>query len=166
MERIKSSTRTHGSRNGCIIQSLVSPPYVDAHMGRPRHVPFGFWESGPSYPRAQALSAVESCRMGQHFPLEAVVGEPVGDLNLHRQQRDRLGVPGLRRVRLGLPLGNASRLFASLDHLGLVTRADGDLRAARAIRPNTLRAWFPTLAHRHTHILCSGPVMCGPGPDC
>jgi hypothetical protein len=102
MERIKSSRRTQGSRKGCVIQSLGAPPYVDSHMGRPRHVPFGLWKSRASYPRAQALAAVEGCRMGHDLPLEVVVGEPIAYLNLHRQHESRDGVRALRRSRLGL----------------------------------------------------------------
>ena len=103
MERIKSRTRTHGRRKGCLIQSLGAPPYVDSLMGRPRHVRFGLWKSPALYPRAQALAAVEGCRMRHDLPLEVVVGEPIADLNLHRQRGSRHGVRARRRSRLGLP---------------------------------------------------------------
>jgi hypothetical protein len=57
-------------------QSLAgSSPNLDSHMSRPRRVPFALWKSRALYPRPEALGAVKDCRMGQHLPLEVVVGE-------------------------------------------------------------------------------------------
>jgi hypothetical protein len=103
MERIKSSTRTQGSKKAASFSRSRAPPDVDSHMGRPRHVPFGLWKSRALYPRAQAPAAVEGCRMRDYLPLEVVVGEAIAYLNLHRQHGSRHGVRALRRSRLGLP---------------------------------------------------------------
>jgi hypothetical protein len=50
------------------------------------------------YLRAQALAAVEGCRMRHDLPLEVVVGEPIAYLNLHRQHGSRHGVSALEHV--------------------------------------------------------------------
>jgi hypothetical protein len=61
-------------------------PNIDSHMSQPGHVAFGLWQTGPLHPSPQALTAVESCGVSDHLPLESLVSEPIANLDLHRQQ--------------------------------------------------------------------------------
>jgi hypothetical protein len=84
--------------------TLWCPPNLDSLVRLPGDLPFTLWESGPHDPSAQALATVGNGRMRHHLPLEAVVCEPIADLNLHREHRGRRGGRVVRCWRLGLPL--------------------------------------------------------------
>ena len=59
-------------------------------MGCPHDLPLGLWQAGPNYPRPQVLRPVHSHGPRQHFPLVALLGEPVSVRGMNRAKGVRV----------------------------------------------------------------------------
>jgi hypothetical protein len=85
IEWMRSKTRTQGKRYGRRFMAGSRHVELQPSHGPAMSLPFAFGKSRASYSRAQALGAVEHCWTGDDLPLEVLVGEPIADLDLHRQ---------------------------------------------------------------------------------